>query len=251
MNRGVMLMEVMGAFAIMAVGLVLFALGSIQMSKLFRETYSTAATNALQTDSLNLELRRDERASLAVFSGTGDLALDGATFWGTEFPSGANGADWQSGAAFLADLTAFYADAGYSLAVNPNTPVEQNSWLLFLGPNGRLTAYYRFHNLETPDGNGGTNVDTMVERYIPLSPVAASLTLTYRTGITAPGHTLALLMASLGHAYVAEEHATSAAFVSLPSAFLGGDALYDRTGLWLEAREVSPRTLSIRPCFQP
>lgn len=250
-ERGIMLMEVMGAFAIISVSLVLFALGSIQLSKLFRETYSPSIVEALRVDSLNLDLRRDERGSVAAYSGAGDLTLDGDAFMGVTFPTQNTGADWDSSAPFLADLATFYSQTGHVLAVNPNTLVEQNSWLLFLGPNGRLTAYYRFTNRESLDVDGQVGVDTLVERYVPLDSGATEMTLTQQIAIRAPGQTLALLMGSLGHAYAAEAPATREVYASLPSAFLSGDPLYDRSKLWLEAREVSPRTLTLRPGFQP
>lgn len=249
--RGSMLMEVMAGVSILCSSLLIFAMGAYQLSKLFRETYSIAVSDAVRLDSLNLEVRRDERASLAAFSGSGDLTLDGAPFVGTTYPANAIGADWTSSAGFLADLTAHYAGAERTLAVTPNTPVEQASWLLFLSPGGRVTAYYRYVNYETVDAYGYVTTETLVERYALLNPADTALTLTYSIGVSAPGKTLGDLIAWDNDARAETNVATGQIVSVLPSAFLGGEHLYDRTKLLLEAREASPRALSVRPGFQP
>ena len=246
-----MLMDVMGAFAIMSIGLLLFAMGSVQLSKLFQETYATASVDALRLDSLGLELRRDERASLAAFAGSGDLTLDSDTFTGAAFPTQVDGTSWGAGPAFLASLTTFYAQSGRTLAVIPNTGIEQNSWLLFLGPAGRVTAYYRFHNLQSTTGDGGAFVSTSVERYVLVNASDPALTLVEQVSLDVPGRTLANLAAGNGHAFAVEESDPRDVVASLPSAYLAGQHLYDSDKLWLEAREPAPRTFTLRPGFQP
>lgn len=252
-TRGFMLIDVMGYIALISSALVMFALGSVQLAKLFRESYSNSMIDSLRVDSLGVILQRDERCSLAAFHGDGDISLDEGIFDYPTYPNASSAAGWKSSSAFLTELSSYLASRGITLAVNPSTVVERNSWLLFLGPDGRVTAYYRFLNREVaPPGHFSSGVLATVERYAPTSPNAVALTRTHSLTFFAQDETLSSLVTAGRHSFAdAWDAVEGGVTVNFPSAYLSGERLYDSTKLSLESWHAKPVTISLRPSFQP
>jgi len=241
------MIEVMLATTITCVSFTLFSLASIQLMRLFDDTYAPASVNALRAQGISVDLHRDEQVSLAAFAGPGDLLLDGVPFPGTDYPSSASQAAWIQSERVLADLTVFFAARGRTLSVSPNVPGSKASWLLFLGENGKITAFYRFVCYDDASSVGYWSV---VERYCTVG-VSSSATRTLFVSIFTPTGDTAVTDRGLPATRAEFNPGTHETTVTLPLAFNSAQALSDRPVATLEGRFSSPGTVTVHCRFQP
>ncbi len=235
----------MVAFSIMAVVFLGFAISTNQLATAFDESYSTAALDAVRIEGLTATLRTDEQDSVAAYGGSGDLTIGGAAFDRADYPSLGDGALWTSADAFLTDLTSFQLSAhGFTVSRVADTGTRKCSWLLFLGPGGQLISFYRFVNV---NGNGGytTSVDRFAYTGTP------TMHRVFVGSAFTPNYTVASPMRSVPLAGASSDTLSHAVAIVLPLTYNDAQLLVDNPSATLEGRYAQPRSLSVRPLFQP
>lgn len=186
-ERGATLLEVLFSTALTAVTLVVFFIGTVEVTRTWVETRPMVYDGTISAGSLELLVRSDMERASAAWAWDGSLRINGAPFaertWGMAQPL----YEIAGNEAARTSLAAWYGSRGKVFTVAANASGERTQSCLVLGADAQVIAAYE-SRLTEGSSNGKTGLWLRFSRWQQpaeaLDPalVRTSLIETFRAG---------------------------------------------------------------------